>query len=54
MRTEELRTGGGCCLLRLALSVLPARRHAVVAGFPDEEGNSVDVAPWRGAFPCTG
>jgi hypothetical protein len=43
MRTEELRTRGWLLLLRLALSVLPARRHAVVAGFPDEEGNSVET-----------
>lgn len=43
MRTEELMTGGELLLLRLALSVLPARRHAVVAGFPDEEGNSVET-----------
>jgi len=43
MRPEELRTRAELVLLRLALSVLPARRHAVVAGFPDEEGNSVET-----------
>ncbi len=43
MRHEELRTRAELLLLRLALSVLPARRHAVVAGFPDEEGNSVET-----------
>jgi hypothetical protein len=43
VRTEELRTRAKLLLLRLALSVLPSHRHAVVAGFPDEEGNSVET-----------
>ena len=30
-------------LCRLLLAVLPARRHAVVHGWPDDEGNSVEV-----------
>jgi CDP-glycerol glycerophosphotransferase len=30
-------------LCRLLLAVLPARRHAIVHGWPDDEGNSVEV-----------
>src|SRR3712207_2329421 len=30
-------------LLRAALRVTPSRGHAVVTGFPDDEGNSVEV-----------
>jgi len=30
-------------VLQACLNRLPARRHAVVAGFPDDEGNSVEV-----------
>lgn len=31
-------------LLQRGVNVAPARHHAVVAGYPDEEGNSVEVA----------
>ncbi len=30
-------------LVRVGVHLLPARRHAVVTGFPDDEGNSVEV-----------
>ncbi len=43
MRTAELTGRSKLRLLRLALSVLPSRHHAVVAGFPDEEGNGVET-----------
>ena len=43
MATEDLRTRTKLGLLRFALTVLPSHRHAVVAGFPDEEGNSVET-----------
>jgi CDP-glycerol glycerophosphotransferase len=35
--------GAWRALCRLLLAVLPARRHAVVHGWPDDEGNSVEV-----------
>lgn len=43
MGPQELRARGKLLLLRLALSALPPRDHAVVAGFPDDEGNSVET-----------
>ncbi len=43
MRTDELAARAKLRLLRLALSVLPSHRHAVVAGNPDEEGNGVET-----------
>lgn len=43
MGPQELAVRGKLLFLRLALSALPPRRHAVVAGFPDDEGNSVET-----------
>lgn len=43
MSPDELRTRAKLLSLRMALSILPAHGHAVVAGFPDEEGNSVET-----------
>lgn len=40
---SALAARGKLLLLRGALSTLPTREHAVVAGFPDDEGNSVET-----------
>ncbi|MBA2638574.1 MAG: CDP-glycerol glycerophosphotransferase family protein [Nocardioidaceae bacterium] len=41
--TRSVRAALKLAILRICLNGLPAREHAVVAGFPDEEGNSVEV-----------
>ena len=41
--STDLTTRAKMLSLRTALSVLPAHRHAVVAGFPDDEGNGVET-----------
>lgn len=48
-RTTSVLTGAKLALLRACLRGLPARNYAVVAGFPDDEGNSVELV--RGLAP---
>jgi len=43
VRSSRAGEAAKLALLRLLLWVTPALRHAVVAGFPDDEGNSVEV-----------
>ena len=43
MRSSRAGEAAKLALLRLLLWMTPALRHAVVAGFPDDEGNSVEI-----------
>lgn len=43
MHRSEVVAAAKLALLRVLLRVTPALRHAVVTGFPDDEGNSVEM-----------
>jgi len=43
VRSSRAGEAAKLALLRLLLWMTPALRHAVVAGFPDDEGNSVEI-----------